>query len=114
MENKEVIGDSQQRFTEDRLCLTNLIAFYDVALVSKGRATDIINLDLCKIFNTVSHCILVSKLEINGFNGWTTRWVWNWLNGCTQSVVCGQRLNFQVEISNLWCSSRASIGTSVV
>jgi len=42
--------------------------------MDKGKATDVIYLDMCKAFDTVPPHILVTKLEKNGFDGWPTHW----------------------------------------
>lgn len=66
----------------------NLVMFYGSVreVVDEGRVTDVICLDLCKAFGSVSHDVLVSKMERNKFNGWTTPWIRSsWRDGPMQT-----------------------------
>ena len=48
---------------------------------------DSVYLDFSKVFDTVSHNILLKKLRKCGIDVWTVRCVENWLTGRAQRVV---------------------------
>ncbi|CAM5103254.1 unnamed protein product [Eretmochelys imbricata] len=89
LEERKVIRNSQHGFTKGKSCLTNLIAFYDeiTGSVDEEKAVDVLFLDFSKVFDMVSHSILVSKLKKYGLDGCTTRWVESWLDCRAQWVV---------------------------
>jgi len=79
-ENKEEVRSGNQHgFTKHKLCLAILMSFYDgvTASMDKGRAADVICLDLCRTFSLSPHNILVAKLQKNGSDGWTSCWLRN-------------------------------------
>ncbi|KAJ7420827.1 RNA-directed DNA polymerase from mobile element jockey-like protein [Willisornis vidua] len=68
---------SQHGFRKGRSCLTNLISFYDQVthLVDEGKALDVVYLELSKVFDTVSHSILLEKLAAHSLHRSTLCWV---------------------------------------
>ena len=89
MWDKEEIRDSKHGFIKGRLRLNNLAAFCDgaMALVDKGKASDVIYLDLWKAFDIVLHHILISTLERYGSESWTIQWVRCLFDGRSPSIV---------------------------
>ncbi|KAJ7413617.1 rna-directed dna polymerase from mobile element jockey-like [Willisornis vidua] len=61
MENKELVGDSQHGFTKGQITNSMALNVGITALIDEGRASDVIYLDSCKVFDTVLQDALVSK-----------------------------------------------------
>ncbi|GAB0179869.1 mitochondrial enolase superfamily member 1 [Grus japonensis] len=72
---EKAIGSGQHGFTKGKSCLTILIAFYDgmTSWVDEGRAVDVVYLDFSKVFDIISHNILIGKLRTCGLDEWTVR-----------------------------------------
>ena len=87
-----------------RSCLVNLISFYDKVthLVDEGKVVDVVYLDFSKIFDTVSHSILLEKRTARGLDGHTLHWVKNWLDGWAHRVVVnGVKSSWQLVMSGV-------------
>ena len=81
------ISPSQHGFTNGRFCLTNLISFCDK--VTHLVAVDVVYLHFSKAFDTVSHSLLLDKMEAHSLDRYryTLGWLRNWLEGQSQRVV---------------------------
>ena len=86
-----MIRESQHSFGKGRLCVTNVVAFYNgvMALVDKGRATDVICLGLYKVLDMVLCHTLIFKWERDGLQGWAIWWIKSELDGHSQRAEVG-------------------------
>lgn len=61
------------------------------ALVEKGRAVDVVYLDLSRALDMVPHHILISKLRRYGLEGWSIWWIKSWMvtaRGLLSTALC--------------------------
>lgn len=84
----EVIWDGEHGFTKGSWCMTCLVAFCDGAMAAVDKGQLVSTTWTCARPLTCSqHHILLSKMETDGFEGWTAQRIRNWLDGNSQRVV---------------------------
>jgi hypothetical protein len=86
---QDLINDSQHGFLPGRSCATNLTIFLDAAtkIIDEGKSAYIFYLDFAKAFDKVPHRRLMVKVRAKGIDGKVSRWLEEWLQGRTQTVV---------------------------
>ncbi|XP_070619981.1 polyadenylate-binding protein 4 isoform X1 [Erythrolamprus reginae] len=89
LETNKIISNSQHGFIRNKSCQTNLISFFNTITksVDQRNSVDLIYLDFSKAFDKVDHNLLIHKLEKNGVDYYTCRWINSWLTNRTQRVV---------------------------
>ncbi|KAJ7417181.1 RNA-directed DNA polymerase from mobile element jockey-like protein [Willisornis vidua] len=77
LKDNAVTGHSQHSFRRGKACLSNLISFYDkiTHVADQGKPVDVIFLDFSKVFNTVSHWILLDKMSSTQLDKHIMWWV---------------------------------------
>ena len=75
-------------FRAEHSTSTAMIQMYDtwVQAVDKGKLCGVCMLDMSAAFDVVDHSILLSKLQLYGFDDIALRWMKNYLSGRTQTV----------------------------
>ncbi|CAM5143906.1 unnamed protein product [Eretmochelys imbricata] len=88
LEEHKLLGKSQHGFCKGRLCLTNLLEFFEGVNkhVDKGDPGDTVSLDFQKAFDKVPHQRLLCKLSCHGIRGKILSWIENWLKDREQRV----------------------------
>ena len=79
---------SMVNFIKTSSTLTNLLdsLHHWITSLDSKKSTDIIYIDFAKAFDSISHSMLILKLESYGLHGKLLSWITVWLSGRTQSV----------------------------
>ena len=101
LEENRLLSQSQFGFRLKRSTSTALIAFTDQVLESmdKGCVTGTVFLDLCKVFDTVDHLLLINKLKSLGVAGKSLEWFCSYLTGRVQQTMCVNALSPPAKIT---------------
>ena len=83
------LSDKQFGFIPNRSCLQQLLSTFSIIYknYSSHNQTDIIFLDFCKAFDTISHHLLLHKLQNFGITGNLFNWFCSYLSCRSQSVA---------------------------
>lgn len=97
-----IVTSHQHGFVKGRSTVSNLLEFTSLALeaFTLRLQTDVIYTDFSKAFDTVSHGLLIHKLNLMGFPPGLLRWISSYLSGRTQRVKFKSSLSRVINVSS--------------
>ena len=100
----KLINTSQHGFLKARLCLTNLLCFFEeiTKWVDDGSPVTVVYLDFQKAFDKVPHQRLFLKLKAHGISNDVINWIKKWLKHRRQKVIVdGEISNWKSVLSGV-------------
>ena len=93
--NNHLFGDFQFGFRKNKSTVTELLTLFYSILEAKEAKKEILVLlfDLSSAFDTVSHEVLLTKMEIYGFNKHALKWLKSYLEGRKQFVTISEKMS---------------------
>ena len=98
----DLFYELQHGFREKRSCQTQLVMLVEdlMRAANQKQQTDLILLDFSKAFDKVNHEKLILKLHNHGIRGNTLKWIKNFLDNRTQSVVVNGSVSDSIPVSS--------------
>ena len=102
LETHNILTDRQHGFRSGHSCESQLlITTHDIIQnIDKKIQTDVIILDFSKAFDTVPHSRLLAKLDHYGIDGPMNKWIAEFLNNRTQSVLVNGETSSPVSVDS--------------
>ena len=100
-EKNMLFGSFQYGFRRKKSTISELLTLFDTLLEAKNVKKEILMMlyDLSSAFDTVSHQILISKLQLYGFDKSAITWMKSYLNNRKQVVTVAGQISTSQEIN---------------
>ena len=101
LNSHDLLSSKQFGFRPKYSTATALSNFADEVLLNmeQGNLCDAVFLDLKKAFDTVDHCILLSKLSEIGVSSSSIKWFESYLNNRKQKTSCGNEISAALPVT---------------
>ena len=97
-----LLSPNQYGFRKNMSCALQLLKCKNdwTNLLDAGKAVDVVYIDFCKAFDSVSHQKLMFKLEKYGITGKCLNWVKDFLTGRSQKVKVGDSFSDEHNVTS--------------
>ena len=102
LETRNLLSKNQFGFRKNKSCSLQLLKCKNdwTNMIDKGNSVDVVYIDFCKAFDTVSHQKLIMKLSKYGIHGNLLLWIKDFLSERTQNVKIGNSLSSTMKVTS--------------